>query len=58
MVAEGVYAADAARALAKRYGLRLPLFEGVSRILHDRLDPRDVVKRLMQLPAGREQKLS
>lgn len=54
MVAEGVYAAGAARALAKRYALRLPLFEGISRILDDGIDPHDVMKKLMQLPAGRE----
>lgn len=54
MVAEGVYAARSARALAHRYAIRMPLFKRIDRILHEGLAPRRALDELMRLPAGRD----
>jgi glycerol-3-phosphate dehydrogenase (NAD(P)+) len=54
MVAEGVYASLSARALSSAYGIDMPLFERVDRILHEGLAPREAVRELMRLPAGRD----
>lgn len=54
MVAEGVYASQAARTLARDHGIELPLFERIDRILHEGLAPRDALDELMRLPAGRD----
>jgi glycerol-3-phosphate dehydrogenase (NAD(P)+) len=54
MVAEGVYAAVAARALARTYRVEAPLLVAVHRILYEGLDCNDAVHELMTLPAGRD----
>jgi glycerol-3-phosphate dehydrogenase (NAD(P)+) len=54
MVAEGVYASLAARVLARRYSIEMPLFERVDRVLHEGLSPREALGELMRLPAGRD----
>jgi glycerol-3-phosphate dehydrogenase (NAD(P)+) len=54
MVAEGVHAASAARALARGHGLDLPLFERVERIIHHGLSPQDALTEIMALPAGHD----
>jgi glycerol-3-phosphate dehydrogenase (NAD(P)+) len=54
MVAEGVYASRAARALASKHEVELPLFERIDRILHEGLAPRAALEELMRLPAGRD----
>ncbi len=54
MVAEGVYASQAARVLAREHGIDMPLFEHVDRVLHEGLSPRDALDTLMQMPAGRD----
>ncbi len=54
MVAEGVYAARSARALAKEHGIDMPLFEHVDRVLYEGLSPREALDGLMRLPAGRD----
>lgn len=54
MVAEGVYACRAARALAREHDLDMPLFERIDRVLHEGLAPRDALDELMRLPSGRD----
>jgi glycerol-3-phosphate dehydrogenase (NAD(P)+) len=54
MVAEGVYAASSARALAREHGVEMPLFERVDRILHEGLSPANAMEELMRLPPGRD----
>lgn len=54
MVAEGVYASIAARALAVRHGVEMPLFDRVDRVLHDGLSPADALSELMTLTVGRD----
>ncbi|HEY6562496.1 MAG TPA: NAD(P)H-dependent glycerol-3-phosphate dehydrogenase [Polyangiaceae bacterium] len=54
MVAEGIYASRSARALARQYSLRMPLFTRIDRILHEGLAPRRALDELMRLPAGRD----
>jgi glycerol-3-phosphate dehydrogenase (NAD(P)+) len=54
MVAEGVYAANAARELAARYELKLPLIERVHRVLYEGLAPAKGLQELMRMPAGRD----
>lgn len=54
MVAEGVYAARAARELSQLHGVRMPLFERIDRVLHEGLAPLTALEELMQLPAGRD----
>jgi len=46
-VAEGVHSCRSALALAKRYGVDLPIAETLGRVLHDGLDPRQAVHELM-----------
>lgn len=58
MVAEGVNASRAARALAAAHGLELPLFASVDRVLHDGLAPAAALDELMRLPVGRDAPLS
>jgi glycerol-3-phosphate dehydrogenase (NAD(P)+) len=54
MVAEGVPAAIAARALAKAHAIEMPLFERVARVVHEGLLPRQALDELMALHAGRD----
>ncbi len=54
MVAEGVYAARSARALATEHGIDMPLFEHVDRVLHEGVAPGEALETLMRMPAGRD----
>jgi len=47
MVAEGVKAAKIAHELSHRHGLRMPLLEGVYRVLYDGLTPLQGLRELM-----------
>lgn len=47
MVVEGVYSAKAARALAERYHVSMPIVEEVNRILFERKPAADAVSELM-----------
>ena len=48
MVVEGVHCAKAARALGERYGIELPIIEGVNRVLFEGLSAREAVMSLMK----------
>lgn len=48
MVAEGVWTARAARDLAERHRIEMPITDAVCRILDDGVDPRQAVRDLMQ----------
>lgn len=48
MVVEGVYSAKAAKALADRYGLSLPIIEEVNRVLFEGVSVREGLSNLMQ----------
>ncbi len=48
MVVEGVYSAKAARALAEKYGVRMPIVTEVNRILFEGKDARSAVDELMR----------
>jgi len=54
MVAEGVYAARAARDLAREHGVEAPLLDTVYRVLHEGLACGEGLRELMMLPAGRD----
>ena len=54
MVAEGVYAAVAARALTRAYHVEAPLLDHVYRVLYEGLGCEDALRELMTLPAGRD----
>ncbi len=54
MVAEGVYAAVAARALTRKHNVAAPLLDSVYRVLYEGLGCGEAVRELMALPAGRE----
>lgn len=54
MVAEGVYAAVAARALSRAHHVEAPLLDAVYRVLHEGLDCEEGLRHLMTLPAGRD----
>ena len=47
MVVEGVYSAKAAMALARKYGVQIPIIEQVNAILFDGKEAGDAVKELM-----------
>jgi glycerol-3-phosphate dehydrogenase (NAD(P)+) len=47
-VAEGVTAARAARVLAARHGIEMPICEAVDRVLHENLSPRVAVLELLR----------
>ncbi len=47
MVAEGVTTTVAARTLARRYGVEMPITEGLYRVLFEGVSPRDGVSELM-----------
>lgn len=54
MVAEGVYAARSARALAARHGIAMPLFEHIDRVLHEALPVSEALEALLELPTGQD----
>lgn len=54
MVAEGVYASRSARALAEQYGVVMPLFEHIDRVLHEGLPVTEALSSLMELPTGHD----
>jgi len=54
MVAEGVYAAVAARALSQAHGVESPLLDHVYRVLYEGLGCDEALRELMKLPAGRD----
>jgi glycerol-3-phosphate dehydrogenase (NAD(P)+) len=54
MVAEGVYAAVAARALTRTFGVEAPLLDTVYRVLHEGLGCDAGLEELMTMPAGRD----
>lgn len=47
-VAEGVHAARAARALARRHGIEMPIAEAVARVLDEGLSVREAVEGLLR----------
>ena len=47
MVVEGVYSAKAARALAMKYDIQLPIIEQVNQVLFEGKSPAEAVKELM-----------
>ncbi|OGN61712.1 MAG: glycerol-3-phosphate dehydrogenase [Chlamydiae bacterium RIFCSPHIGHO2_12_FULL_27_8] len=48
MAVEGVYAAVSALQIARKFDIPIPITEAVNAVLYDKLDPRNVVKLLMQ----------
>ena len=48
MVVEGVYSCVAALELARKYNIATPITEAVHAVLYDNLNPKNVVKLLMQ----------
>jgi len=48
MVVEGVYSAKAAKKLAEKYNISMPIIEAVNRILFENMNAGDAVKELMQ----------
>jgi glycerol-3-phosphate dehydrogenase (NAD(P)+) len=54
MVAEGVYAAVAARDLARVHRVEAPLLDGVYRVLYEGTGCEQALRKLMTLPAGRD----
>ena len=46
-VVEGVYSAKAAKALAEKYGVQMPIVEQVNRILFENKSPKEAVRDLM-----------
>lgn len=54
MVAEGVYAAVAARALSRANHVETPLLDHVYRVLYEELGCDEALRELMALPAGRD----
>ena len=47
-VAEGVKTSKAARALASKLGVEMPITEAVCRVLYEAKAPREAVKELME----------
>ena len=54
MVAEGVYAAVAARSLSRAQRIEAPLLDAVYRVLYEGLACEEGLHQLMTLPAGRD----
>ena len=54
MVAEGVLTTNAARALAQKYAIEMPITEQMFQILHDGKSPRDAIRELMTRRATEE----
>jgi len=53
-VAEGVWACRAAYALARRYGVEMPITEQVYRVVYEGVAPREAVRRLLERPFKEE----
>ena len=47
MVVEGVYSAKAARELAEKYQVEMPIIEQVNRVLFENKAPGEAVRELM-----------
>lgn len=47
MVVEGVYSAKAAKALAKKYDIEIPIIEQVNQVLFENKSPGEAVTELM-----------
>jgi len=54
MVAEGIYTAKAARKLARKYGIEMPITEEIYRVLFKGKDPRRAVKEFFGRAPKRE----
>ncbi len=54
MVVEGIVSAEAARDLARKNDVEMPIINAVNRVLFDGLDPRTAVNNLMTREFGRE----
>jgi len=54
MVAEGVLTANAARDLAHKLGIEMPITEQIHAILHEHKAPREAIRELMTRPATSE----
>ena len=48
MVAEGIKSSQAVAAIAERHGVEMPIVEHVVKVVHQGLDPREMVASLMQ----------
>ncbi|MCD7841521.1 MAG: NAD(P)H-dependent glycerol-3-phosphate dehydrogenase [Lachnospiraceae bacterium] len=57
MVVEGVYSAKSAVALARKYGVELPIIEQVNKVLFEGKDPKEAVSALMLRDMGVENSL-
>ena len=47
MVVEGMYTAEAAYELAKKYDVEMPIVEGIYEIISKPASPKEIVKQLM-----------
>ena len=47
MVVEGMYTAEAAYELAKKYDVEMPIVEGIYEIISKNASPKEIVKQLM-----------
>ena len=47
MVVEGVYSAKAAKALAEKYNVAMPIVTEVNKVLFEGESPKDAVRKLM-----------
>ena len=56
MVVEGVYAAKAAKQLADKYGVEMPIVNEVNKVLFDGKAPAEAVKDLMLRDSVEESK--
>jgi glycerol-3-phosphate dehydrogenase (NAD(P)+) len=54
MVAEGVLTTNAARDLARKLGVEMPITEQIHAILHEARQPREAIRQLMSRPATSE----
>lgn len=54
MVVEGIVSAEAARDLARKYDVDMPIVNAVNKVLFNGLDPRTAVNNLMTREFGRE----
>ncbi|MCD7716964.1 MAG: NAD(P)H-dependent glycerol-3-phosphate dehydrogenase [Lachnospiraceae bacterium] len=57
MVVEGVYSTKSAVALARKYGVELPIIEQVNKVLFEGKDPKEAVSALMLRDMGVENSL-
>jgi len=48
MVAEGVKTTDAARELARRFNVEMPITEQMYQMLYHGVSPREAIRRLME----------